>query len=46
MLHAKKENMHRACLSKHNSNGEKQTILLMIQTEKDGITLQQQDYWY
>ena len=45
--------MHCACLSKHNSNGEKQTILqtklnklLMIQTEKDGITLQQQDYWY
>ena len=32
--------MYPVYVSKHNSNSEKQVILLMIPTEKDGIILQ------
>ena len=39
-LCAKKENIYPAYVSKHNSNREKEVILLMIPDEKNGIILQ------
>ena len=40
VLYAKKEKIYPSYVSKHNSNCEKQVILLIIGIEKEGIILQ------
>ena len=44
VLYAKKEKINPAYVSKHNSNPEKQVILLMISNGKNGIILQSKNY--
>ena len=43
-LCARKENIYPAYVSKHNSNREKEVILLMIPDGKNGIILQLKNY--